>query len=78
MLVKDPPCANTGTRQNQLICNPQLSIDVTSNNNNNNNGLFIRWLATVHIRLNYILVKSVGLGLSACNYNPRSHMLCCY
>ena len=29
------------------------------------------WLSTVHTRLNYSLGKSVGLGLGACNYEPR-------
>ena len=41
----------------------------------NNKGLFSKWLVTVHSVLNYILIKSVGLGPCACNYDPLCHML---
>ena len=47
-----------------------------NNNNNNNNGLFSKWLVIVHGGLNYILIKSVGLGLHAYNYDPLVTMLC--
>ena len=48
-----------------------LSKGPTPSSYNTNIGLFNNLLATVHTRLNYILIKSVGLGVGACNYDPR-------
>ena len=44
---------------------------VNCHTNNNINGFIeYRWLATVHNRLNYSLMKSVGYGQGAWSYDP--------
>ena len=65
------PCLNNYVHAQGFL--RLLSFDFVHNNiiiMVYNNGLLIKWLATVHTRLNYSLMKSVGLGLSAWNYDP--------